>query len=118
MGQESIFTTESVEPAQRDSVFASTPDTARTDREHGREGGTDVNPVLDQHAPFVQRYDAATTALGLAPSTLDFETPTVTRMRIESAASEATGETEAVIEAAREFLVDVVSEPSACPLEF
>jgi hypothetical protein len=76
-----------------------------------------VNPVLDQHAPFDRRFDAATAALGLAPTTLDFETPTVTGMRIESAAREATGETEAVVEAAREFLVGVVSEPSAYPLE-
>ncbi|WP_257297769.1 hypothetical protein [Haloarchaeobius sp. FL176] len=115
MGQESIFTTESVEPTQRDSVFASTPDAAHRDPE--REGGRDVNPLLDQHAPFDRRFDAATTALGLAPSTLDFERPTVTRMRIESAAGEATGETEAVVEAAREFLVGVVAEPSAYPLE-
>lgn len=117
MRQESIFTTEPVEPARRDSVFAADPDATRTRAETAREGGTDVDPVLDNTAPFARRFDAATTVLELEPTTLDFETPTVTQMRVESAAGEATGEPEAVVEAAREFLVDVVCEPSAYPLE-
>lgn len=116
MRQESIFTTEPVEPVPRDSIFATDSDGGRA--RAGREGGAEVHPVLDSHAPFDRRFDAATTVLGLQPRTLDFGTPTVTRMRIESAADEATGEREAVVDAARGFLVDVVAEPASYPLQF
>ncbi|WP_256301241.1 hypothetical protein [Haloarchaeobius salinus] len=118
MCQESIFTTEPVDPVRRDSVFPSDPDATRPRPASGRDGGTDVNPVLDHSAPFERRFDAATTVLGLEPTTLDFCTPTVTRMRVESAAEDATGESDAVVDAARELLVDVAREPSDYPLQF
>ena len=118
MRQQSIFTTEPIEPARHDSVFATDTDGARTRPASGREGGTGVNPVLNAHEPFDRRFDAATTVLSLEPSTLDFATPTVTQMRIESAAEAATGEPDAVVEAARELLVDVVSDPSDYPVQF
>ncbi|WP_440989558.1 hypothetical protein [Haloarchaeobius baliensis] len=118
MRQQSIFTTEPVEPTRHDSVFpVDTTDTGSRP-EPGREGTTGVNPVLDAHAPFDRRFDAATTVLSLAPTTLDFGTPTVTQMRIESAAEDATGEPEPVVEAARALLVDVVADPSAYPVQF
>ena len=116
MRQESIFTTDPVEPVRRDSVFVSDPEAARTSPDSGREGGTGVNPVLDATAPFDRRFDAATTVLGLEAATLDFGTPTVTEMRIESAAHAATGEPGAVVEAAREFLIAVARDPSEYPL--
>lgn len=118
MRQESIFTTEPVEPVERDSVFASDGTPGRTGPAQGRRGTSGPNPVLDRDAPFPRRFDAATTVLGLDPRTLDLGTPTVTRMRVDSAADDATGETEAVVAAARDLLLDVLREPSAYPVQF
>lgn len=117
MRQESIFTTEPVEPVEQDSVFAGDAARDRSDPVPGREGTSGVNPVLDREATFARRFDAATTVLGLDPGTLDLGTPTVTRMRVESAAEDATGEPEAVVAAARELLLDVVREPSSYPVQ-
>lgn len=115
MSQESIFTSEPVEPRRRDSVFGEPAEGG--DRPDGRDGGTGVDPVLDRGAPFETRFRAAAAALDLDPTTLDFTTPTVTRMRVESAAEDATGRPRAVVEAARALLVDVAAEPAAYPLD-